>query len=176
MSKQGLPTPEEFKKSMVLPLLCLITGLSEEKLTKDYEEFYSENAKEEKEKTTEKSNEGYTLLELLDVLKPGLVAVTTIDDELVEATIDEYGDLVYADDIDELFPINSDTANAVYKLKLKEQQRYPVSYSTAFEAYKNGEIVEVEYDGAVYRFVPGISTNPMITIEGILDGTWYVVK
>jgi hypothetical protein len=175
MPKQGLPTPEEFKKSMGLPLLCLITGSSEEKLTKEYEEFYRENVKKEKEKTTEKSNEGYTLLELLDVLKPGLVAVTTIDDELVEVTIDEYGDLVYADDVDELFPINSDTANAVYKLK--EQQRYPVSYSTAFEAYKDGEIIEVECDGNTYRLVPGQGArNPLMTIEGILDGTWYVVK
>jgi hypothetical protein len=173
MSKHHLPTPDEFKNGIILPILSLVTGMSKEELIKDYEKHYQKHM-EQKEKKAKESNDGYTLLELLDVLKPGLVAVTTINDESVEVTMDEYGDLVYAEDTDELFPINPETANAVYKLK--EQQRYPVSYNIAFEAYKDGEIVEVECDGVVYRFVPGSSANPMMTIEGILDGTWYVVK
>lgn len=173
MSNYELPTPDEFKNGFILPILSLVTGMSKEELIKDYEKRYQRHV-EQKEKKAKESNDGYTLLELLDVLEPGLVAVTTINDESVEVTIDEYGDLVYAEDTDELFPINPETAKAIYKLK--EQQRYPVSYSTAFEAYKDGEIIEVECDGDTYRFVPGSSANPMMTIEGVLDGNWYVVK
>jgi hypothetical protein len=168
--KGHLPEPEKLKNGPFFTLISLATGVPRDELIKDYEEYYKEYSKKEKK---EKAHKTYTLLELMKVLKPGMVAVTKIDDETIEVTVNEHGQLVFADNPNELVPLHADVIQATYVLK--QQERILVSYHTALEAFKKGETVEVDYEDFSLRFIPG-EDNPLLTMEAILEGAWYVVR
>jgi hypothetical protein len=169
--KGHLPEPETLKNGPFLSLISLATGIPKEELIKDYEEYYTQHSK--KENKDKKATKGYTLLELMKILKPGVIATTEIDDVTLQVTVNEYGNLVWAANPDDLVPLHPKFLQATYVLK--EPERILVSYHTAIEAFKKGETIEVDYDDFSLRFVPG-EDNPILTIDVLTEGAWYVVK